>query len=341
MAKPLFVLVDTNSQYIAHLEARLLETFRDSIELEVIDDLDYLEKFNSSPRRIDVLIAAERLCAAFQRQNDIGIIYKLTEEPSDENLQGLSVRSIYKYSHIQKVFGEIEYGARQFVQIARVHAQKTKIVLVYSAAGGMGKTTVALGLSANLANNHKKVLYLDVENIQDFGYYLQDKSPMATAAERYLGSATADLYSEMKPYIRREGFDYMPPLRMAASAMGIDCSVYGEIAQSFRKHVDYDYIILDTDTDFDEQKDKLMQMADKVILLTGVSEFVQYKTSLMMQNFASTDSGKFLVVCNHPGPSFGAGVNESGDASVGNMAGPVTLAAMQKNRDLEKLSYLI
>lgn len=342
MAKPLFVLADTNPEYISPLEAKLLETFRDSIDLEVIDDPGYIDEFAATARRIDVLIVADRLYNAFLRQNDIGVVYKLTEDASEENLQGSAVRVVYKYAHIQKVFGEIEYGARQFVQTTRVHAQKTRIVLVYSAAGGIGKTTIALGLSANLANNHKRVLYLDAENIQDFGYYLQDKSSLASAANGVLGSSSSDLYSGLKPYIKSEGFDYLPPLRMAASAMGIDCSVYGRLAKEFQKHVDYDYIIIDTDSVFDSNKDELMQLADKVILVTGASEFSRYKSALLMNNFAAADSGKFLVVCNHGYDGMNSdSTATTSDAYVGNMAGPITLASMQKNRDMEKLSYLI
>lgn len=337
MAKPLFVLADTNLEYIAPLEAKLLETFRDGIELEVMDDPAYMERFASNARRIDVLIVADRLYNAFLRQNDIGIVYKLAEEESDENLQGSSVRVIYKYAHIQKVFGEIEYGARPFVQTKRVQVQKTKIVLVYSASGGVGKTTIALGLSANLAGNHKRVLYLDAENIQDFGYYLQDKDSLAASANSVLGGAGVDLYNGIKPYIKSEGFDYLPPLRMAASAMGIDCSTYAQMAKEFQKHVDYDYIIIDTDSVFDSNKDEMMQMADKIILVTSTTAAARYKTELLMNNLAAVDSGRFLTVCSRGGD----GVAMGSDAVVGNMVGPITLAVMQKNRDMEKLSYLI
>ena len=55
----------------------------------------------------------------------------------------------------------------------------TQTILVYSAGGGDGKTTISLGISSCLAMAHKKVLYIDAEFVQNFQFFLQNKTPIS------------------------------------------------------------------------------------------------------------------------------------------------------------------
>lgn len=109
---------------------------------------------------MDVLVISERLCDQRVMQSDIGRIYRLTEENSSFG-ENSNILNVFKYSNFQKVFSEIEFGTKQFVRTSTSETQKTKTVLVYSAIGGAGKTTVALGLCESLMAIHKKVLFID------------------------------------------------------------------------------------------------------------------------------------------------------------------------------------
>lgn len=344
MAKPLFVLADLNRDYILPLEIKLIETFKDRIDLEITDDSQYLSSLLSTVGKIDVLIIADSLYSALTPQADIGIIYKLTEDNTPSLPEGGNVKTIFKYSNIQKIFGEIEYGARQFVKTPQGHAEKTKTVVVYSALGGVGKTTIALGLCANLVNNHKKVLYIDAENLQDFAYFLSDKEALHSRASSVL-SAGNDLYGGLRPYLRSEGFDYLPPLRMAASSMDIPLQMFRQYVIECKKHVAYDYIVIDTDSVFSEEKDELLQMADRVVLLVREGDYSRYKTDLLIKNFASLDGKKYLAVCNmasaHCGDRMEVCKGKVTDAVIHEIQGNVGLEALRENREIEQLSYLL
>jgi len=344
MAKPLFILADLNRDYILPLEIKLVETFQDRIDLEVVDDAQYLSTLLTAARRIDVLIITDRLYNGVSSNADIGITYKLTEDSTLPAQEGQTVKTLFKYSNIQKIFGEIEYGARQFIKVEPGHAEKTKTVIVYSAIGGIGKTTIALGLCANLVNNHKKVLYVDAENLQDFGFFLSDKETLHSRASAVL-SAENDLYNGLRPYLRNEGFDYLPPLRMAASSMGISLKAFRHYVGECKKHVVYDYIVIDTDSVFNEEKDKLIQLADRVVLLVKEGEYSRHKTNLLVNNFASMESKKYLAVCNkasaHCNDRMEAYKEKITDAVIHEIPGSIRIDVLRDNREIEQLSYML
>ena len=57
--KPRIIIVDTDINYIIHLQQKFIEEYFEEKELEVITDIDYYHKLFSSPQKADILILAE------------------------------------------------------------------------------------------------------------------------------------------------------------------------------------------------------------------------------------------------------------------------------------------
>lgn len=332
-------MVDTDTEYLAALEVRMLETFGEGIEFEVIDDPRYLEEYLSRTPHMDVLVISESLCDQRVLQCDVGCLYRLTEEDNFLG-DGSNISNIFKYANFQKVFSEIEFGVKQLVRTSVGEAQKTKTILVYSAIGGAGKTTVALGLCESLRAIHKKVLFIDAENIQDFPYYLRGKNylPTTTLNERFTED---ELYNALRPHIKNEGFDYLPPLKAAASALDISLDIYRRAVEAFRRRVQYDYIVIDTDSLFDDNKDALIQMAEKVVLITNPGEAARYKMDLFLQNLSVPDDEKYLTICNKAVRTGSEMNSPKYDYCVSLMDGAVKMSQLIGNEEIEKIAYLL
>ena len=298
MGRPVFVVVDSETEYIQSFEGRLVETFGNNADVLIFDERAVVEQFLLSEPHIDLLIVSERLFDPRWRKTGAGAVIVLTEDKEDRGGRDNGMTYIYKYTNLQKLLSEIEYAAGRFVKAADRQSRKTKIALVYSAAGGAGKTAIALSICSCLAENHKKVLYIDAENLQDFGFYLQKVDDLPSAAVNALGQTDRDIYAEIKPHLGNQGFDYIPPLRMTASSMGIEPAAFGRAAEEFARHAEYDHIIIDTDSLFDERKDNLIRLADRVIMLADPSRQSGYKTKKLLENIKGTENGKFLFVCN-------------------------------------------
>ena len=172
--------------------------------------------------------------------------------------------------------------------------------MVYSACGGVGKTTVAMGISACLTKNYKRVLYINAGHLQAFQRLLDNETPIA-AADVYakLAKVSDNIYDEIKHVIRKEQFTYLPPFKAALMSLGLKYSLYEKIILSAKKSTDYDYIVVDADSTFDEDKAQLFGIADKVIIVTEQTASAVYATNVLVSNVTGMSGEKYVFVCNN------------------------------------------
>lgn len=299
MSKPRIIIADTDISYIIPLQQKFIEEYFEKIDLEIISELSYYERFFASPQKADMLIISEELYTPALHRHDIGSIFLMTEQYTENQMNEPSVNQIYKYTSIKEIFNVIIGKGTASLRVTNAARKETQIILVSSACGGVGKTTLALGISACLNKNYKRVLYINAARLQSFQTMLSNMSPI-TASDVYakMASSTNNVYSDIKHIIRNEGFSYIPPFRAALMSIGIQYSIFEKIAVSAKRTGDYDYIVIDTDTIFDEDKARLMDIADKVIMVTRQNKVSVYATNVLVSNINGTNSDKYIFVCN-------------------------------------------
>ena len=82
-------------------------------------------------------------------------------------------------------------------------------------------------------------------------------------------------------------------------SLGLEFSLYKTIAISAKKSNEFDYIVIDTDSVFDEDKTTLLDIADKVIVVTEQTAASVYATNTFVSNITDANSGKYVFVCNN------------------------------------------
>lgn len=90
----------------------------------------------------------------------------MTEKNEEEQTADLNVTRIFKYTSIKEIFNEILGKSSDSLNVKNAGKKEPQIVVVTSAAGGVGKTTLAIGISACLSQNYKKVLYVNCSRLQ-------------------------------------------------------------------------------------------------------------------------------------------------------------------------------
>ena len=212
---------------------------------------------------------ASRMDAYSIFEDNIQNIFVMMEQYDEGSTGELNVNQIFKYTSIKEIFNEIIGKSTGALNIAAVEKKETQIILVTSAAGGVGKTTVAMGVAACLAQNYKRVLYINAAHLQAYHHMLDNHSVIATSdVYTRLATSTQDVYAELKHVIRKETFSYLPPFKASLMSLGLNYSVYEKIIMSAKKSGDYNFIIVDADTTFDEDKAALLNHADKVLIIT-------------------------------------------------------------------------
>lgn len=298
MAKPRIVIADTDVNYIIPLQLKFVEDFFEKVDLEIITDSEYFETLFSSPQRIDILIVSEDLYSEAMQRHNISHIFVMNEQYEEEQTADLNVNHIFKYTSIKEIFNEITGKSADVLRIEKNGKQETQIILFYSASGGTGKTTAAMGVSASLTKNYKRVLYINAAHLQVFQHMLENHSAI-TAADVYakLANATDNIYMDIKHAIRKEIFSYIPPFKGALMSLGLSYSVFEKIINSAKKSGDYDFIVVDADVTFDEDKAALLNVADKVIVITQQSMASVLATNILVSNINGVNSDKYVFVC--------------------------------------------
>lgn len=299
MAKPRIIIADTDINYIIPLQAKFAEEFPGEIDLEIITEPAYFQQLFASPQKVDVLVVSDQLYSGILRRHNIGYIFVMMEKYEEGTTDELTINRLFKYTSIREIFNEI-VGKSSDVLNVNVHTKKAcQTVLVSSAAGGTGKTTVAMGLAGCLTRNYKKVLYINAERLQTFQYRLENKGAVS-APDIYmrLADPQPSIYQEIRHVIRREEFSYLPPFKAPLMSLGLHYSVYRKIASSAKKTNEYDFIIIDADPVFDEEKAALIGEADKVVIVTRQTESSVRATDALVSNINGIGSDKYVFVCN-------------------------------------------
>ena len=297
MSKPIVVLADLDESYLITLELKFLKELKNKVELEVITDRQYFEKYFANPRKMDLLVVGEEMYSQELQKHTIGNLYVLAEYMESGGTEDLSVHKIYKYTSIKEIFNELVVDGLNGL-LESVTKKETQIIAVYSPIGGVGVTTIAVALSSALAKNHKKTLFLSTENLQNFQFYLSNKGYLSNELYSILKDNSKHPYKELKHYIRNEEFYYVPPLYASLSAIGLGTEIYPRLIEDIKLSKDFDYIVIDMETGFHEEKIGLLSMADKVTVILRQDAFSVHKIESLLRNMEIKDGEKFVFICN-------------------------------------------
>lgn len=298
MGKPRIIIADRDEQYIAPLLQQFIRSFFEKIDIEQITDKEYLTTMFSKPQKIDILVISEEMFTSDITKHNIGNIFVMTEEDTTGSTGDLTVNRIFKYTSLKEIFNEIIGVSAEALRTQTDIKKETQTILVYSASGGAGKTTVAIGVAACLTQNHKSVLYIDAEYIQTFQYFLGNKMPLPGNIASKFQIGNNSLFSDLQSQIRHEMFDYIPPFQASISAYNIDFGMFSFLIEQIKETNSYDYIVIDTDSSFSDEKGQLIDQADKVFILTLPNEYCVFTTNLMLKNINHSDTEKFMFICN-------------------------------------------
>lgn len=296
MNRPVFVLADLDANYLIPLEDKLTEELCGQIDLEIITDKAYFDEFFSSPQKIDNLIISDALFSNEISRHNISNVFILSENSENQEALG-NVTKIFKYSSTKEIYNQIIFKSKDIFDVKSVH-KNTQLILISSALGGSGKTTLGIALSAALAKNHKRTLFISTDDIQSFAYYLQNKSPIANDIYKVASAQGRKLYSGIMPYVRNEGFSYLPPFSRNIASLGMTFDLYNNIVSAVKDSNEYDYIVVDTPIGFSSENAKMFESADKVVMVVLQDAYSTYQTEQLLQNMDCRNTEKFMFVCN-------------------------------------------
>lgn len=296
MSRSKIVIADTDEKFLLPLELKFLSELNDEVDLEIITDPAYFQLYFSQPKNIDVLMTSEDFYTPELRNHNIGTTVVMLEKKARAEFDGRGIYTINKYSSINDLYNFI-FAIDD--NISKENTPKeTKVVLVSSASGGTGKTTIAMGLCESLNNRYKKVLYIDAENMNSFQYWMKSNTTIPVTTGVAIGAGGDEAYDSVKSLICKEGFEYLPSFATSLMSMNVDLSIYEKIIEGAKLENQYDVIVVDTDASFNFEKLSLIAKADKVFMVTTQSKASAYCLGQFTKNVSCNNDDKFVFICN-------------------------------------------
>ncbi len=176
------------------------------------------------------------------------------------------------------------------------------IIAVYSPQGGAGCTTIATSLASGLMKDNSKTLLVDCDlEFGDVGVFLEMRS-QSTLADLVENADDLDVeYFDSIVMTHDSGMKVLlgPPRPLyGAEIRDTRADAVASILKQVRGN--YDFVVLDMGTSIDAVSDSLLQLADKVVLVTvpTLPSIKNSKLILDMFEQAGYPSDKAVLVIN-------------------------------------------
>lgn len=294
--KKLIVVVDTDEEYLAPLEYKLIEEWGEKADIEIITQLKYYNEFFSQPRNIFLLIVNEYLYSEkLQKQNCSHVfVLRESEQEGFGSTEDKRSRYLYKYSSVKEIYAEIMKEIR--MDMKQMVVDNTRLYVVYSSCGGCGKTIAGLGISSALSDLGKRIVYINMEPFQDFNCYLEDRSYASPSFGYALAACEHDVAFRMLPELGKEEFDYLKPFENILLSYQIQEESYLNLVERIKEMRKYDAIVLELSRDLSRVKLQIMEKADKIINICTQSEDSAFKIEKMLKNI-NWSREQWMFIC--------------------------------------------
>ena len=289
------IIADSNEDFAVQIQNRIESVMGHTVNVVLITDREYLLDYFETPRNPDVLIIDQNLYFRGLERHNIEWIYVVTEDSGlEESSNETFLRYIYRFSPLKTIVDKALSGLSENEWREVPGQGKCKMILVTSPSGGCGKTTTAMALGTALRKRGKKVLFVDTTNMQISSCFLKDRKKGKDD-----GFIQDNLIpGDVKNIIEHGIFDYVSPFNQPLPVLSVAMQDYLDVLQFLIKEGSYDYIIVDTVSDFTIETAQLMDLAHIVLVISLQDSFSVAKLKKFFASVDCSDSEKFRIICS-------------------------------------------
>lgn len=299
--KKKIVIVDDDEKYISMLELIFLTREEELVDIEVVTG-EYFNEYFSQSRNINCLIIDEKYYNGLIEKQRIELIFCLTCVQEKEKQNTIREECIYKYSSVKEIFHKI-IGKMGLPTDARSvssgrNGEKSRVIMVYSPVGGVGKTSIALALCGQLAKLNKSVIYLNFDDIQTFQWYINKDSYIENGFERQLHTKKENLIDSLQDAVWHMDFDVLKPFKGTKEAYGLEVDHYEYFIDKLKKSRVYDFVVVDGGSTVGKMNSALMMKCDKIVMVLNQTAYLNYSIRNFLNNIRVSEKEKIIYICN-------------------------------------------
>ncbi len=294
MNKVNITIVDADQTYIEPLiEYFVNKLGREKLEITVITRAESLAQYLSTPRNIDIVLINRNMYTEQLLKHNIWNVFYLCETEAESSRGG-----IYKYIGADDIYEYVFRNLNTAIKTKLSAERKPNIILVYSPLGGCGKTTISLALAKVLASEGKEVLYISVDDIQNYDAVLGDETHMESDFRDVILSSIELNKAQFSRYLNKNGFYYIRPVEGSLLTAGYRFEDFVRVAIMAKKSMLYDYIVFDASSTFSDNLCGFMRQADINLIIVRQDIMSVRKIDKFMSTVDYKGGNNFAFLCN-------------------------------------------
>ncbi len=320
MYKINLVIADFDEKYVDKLMEYIKLVHPKHFHVSSFTRADFLlDHLASNNDRIDILLAhpgflLEGICLPMEK---VKMVIGLTD--GAVTYQQDNYPSIYKYQPGHNLVNrliQIFTDTNGQVAVCTGGDAGCKVITVYSPVGGVGKTSVTLGIAGQLAERGKAVFVLSLEAISSVNAVMQGTPNTHGISHVLLNLATAPKGLPLKLDActlmdQRSKVFFWGPADWYGDVQELKHDELQLLISTLRELGKYDYILIDTDSVPDERVNVSLTVSDVIIYVQTFEAMCRYKSDIFMDQARKSglleDVGfmeKAVLVFNKCRPNF-------------------------------------
>ena len=273
------LIATPDADYSGYLASRISECHADVFDVSVCSLPERLPDILSARKFDAALMEAPFIESADMQNIQLPILLWSEDESVPDTAKTL--KKIRKYQRISSIVaGVLEYYAKVPAAGCGFDPDKAHITAIWSSAGGVGKTTVALAYAAKKISEGKQVLYLNLEPFSSVPVYFSDSGKSISTVFEMLDNREGNIRMLIQGirrynsdvgiayFCRPDNFDDMNILSAENVAALIEaCAGVTE------------ELVIDMSCVCDERARQIFGFADLILLVTDTTATAQIKLS--------------------------------------------------------------
>ena len=265
------LIATPDADYAEHLSSRIAERHTDAIDVSVCFSSEGLQELLSA-KKFDAALLEANIVEGADLSN-IQLPLLLWTEDADAPDIAAAPGKIRKYQRISSlVAGVQEQYAKISTDGAGIDQEKARITAVWSPAGGVGKTTVALAYASGKISEGKQVLYLNLEAFSSSPVYFDEAGKGISAVFEMLENHEGNISmliqgvrrnsseAGISYFCRPDNFDDMNILSAENVAVLINACAGST-----------DELVIDMSCLCDDRARQIFDLADRIFLVTDTT----------------------------------------------------------------------
>ena len=271
------LIASDDMDYAEHLSKRLSENHSDIVDVNVCSSNKKLKELLKE-HKYDVALLETSILGGVDLCN-IHLPLALWEDDDVNETAPADMEKTPKYRRVSSILAKIlEQYAKVSMHNQGAELEKAKITAVWSPAGGVGKTTVALALAARESSQGKQVMYMNLESFSSTSAFFETSGKSISTVFEMLEAEEGNVSMMIQSILCHdpanniayfccpEDFDDMNILSVEnVSSLISACSALTE------------ELIIDMSSICDERAQSILEIADRILLVTDWTSIAQNK----------------------------------------------------------------